>query len=211
MYYTIYKITNKINGKIYIGKHQTKNLNDDYMGSGKLIRKAIEKYGIDKFSKELIHIFDNEIDMNNMESILVTEDFCNLDTNYNLCPGGLGGFGYLNNNYWTPELRYLHCIAISPFHIGHNLGCKFTPETSKQANMKRSALINEGKLDPRTFLGKTHTEETKNKMRKSKNVGDTNSQYGSKWIYSLEERKCIKIKNSDPIPEGWVLGRKMKF
>jgi hypothetical protein len=53
-YHYVYKITNTINQKIYIGKHTTKNLNDKYMGSGKIIRNAINKYGIDNFIKEYI-------------------------------------------------------------------------------------------------------------------------------------------------------------
>lgn len=98
MYYIIYKITNKINHKIYIGKHQTKNLNDNYMGSGKRLRDAIKHYGIENFEKEILFQFDNELDMNNKEAELVTQQFVKEDSNYNMCPGGNGGFGYINNS-----------------------------------------------------------------------------------------------------------------
>lgn len=46
MHYIIYQITNKINGMIYIGKHKTQNVDDDYMGSGVRIRRAIQEYGV---------------------------------------------------------------------------------------------------------------------------------------------------------------------
>ena len=57
----VYKTTNLINGKIYIGKD--KHNNPNYLGSGKRLNQAIKKYGRDKFIKEIIEYCDSESHM----------------------------------------------------------------------------------------------------------------------------------------------------
>lgn len=88
MFYTVYKITNLVNGKEYIGYHQTNDLEDGYMGSGKLIKRAIVKYGIENFSKEYINIFDNREDAEALEALLVNEEYTYREDTYNISLGG---------------------------------------------------------------------------------------------------------------------------
>lgn len=92
--FIIYKTTNLVNGKFYIGKHQTRNLDDGYIGSGKILKRAIKKYGQENFLTEILYVFNNEWQMNLAEKILVVTDSA---VSYNLCSGGQGGFGYLND------------------------------------------------------------------------------------------------------------------
>lgn len=91
MHYLIYKITNLINNKIYIGKHKTMYKDDDYMGSGNLIKMAIKKYGIENFKKDILYELQTEFEMNEKEIEIVNEEFVRLHSNYNLMPGGQGG------------------------------------------------------------------------------------------------------------------------
>ena len=79
MYHTIYKITNKLDGKIYIGKHSSQDLYDNYMGSGKYIRRAIKKYGIENFEKEILFILDSEEEAYKIEKEIVNEEFIKKD------------------------------------------------------------------------------------------------------------------------------------
>jgi hypothetical protein len=91
MFYTIYETTNLLNGKKYIGKHVTKDLNDGYLGSGLLLLKSINKHGKQNFTKKILYIFDNEEEMNAKEVELVNEHVILSPDYYNIALGGQGG------------------------------------------------------------------------------------------------------------------------
>ena len=91
MFYTIYKILNKVNGKFYIGKHQTENVNDKYYGSGKAIINAIKLHGKDNFTKEILFTFDTSAEMDAKEREIITEELVNNPKCYNIGIGGEGG------------------------------------------------------------------------------------------------------------------------
>ena len=119
MFYIVYKITNKVNGKIYVGFHKTSDIEDGYMGSGTLIKKAIEKYGIEAFRKEIIQTFDNQADAEKLEADIVNKDFTLREDTYNLALGGNVRIMYRENNPFfgkthTEETRK----KISEKHLG---------------------------------------------------------------------------------------------
>lgn len=93
--YIVYKILNLINENFYIGVHKTKDINDGYMGSGILIRQAIDKYGLDNFKKEILFIYTNKKDAYNKERELVTDHEVANSKCYNLKEGGCGGFDHI--------------------------------------------------------------------------------------------------------------------
>lgn len=86
-----YLTQNKVNNKIYFGKHSTTNLNDGYIGSGKLLQQAVNKYGDDSFEVVQRWFFDTEALAYLYEAEIVTENFINRSDTYNLSLGGLGG------------------------------------------------------------------------------------------------------------------------
>ncbi len=96
-YYVIYKITNLQTGRIYIGMHRTNNLDDNYMGSSKLLKQSIKKRGIENFKKEILHIFNNIDDMVKKEAELVNSEFVARKDTYNQHLGGKGSWYHLYN------------------------------------------------------------------------------------------------------------------
>lgn len=145
IYNYVYKITNNLNGKIYVGKHSTDNLNDGYMGSGKLIKLAYNKYGIENFTKQILQFAETEEELNDLEMFYI-KDLDAKTKGYNLTDGGDGTLGHFG--FWNGK-------------IGPNKG--------KQSPMKGKDPWNKGKTGVQTAWnkGKHHSEETKQKISES--------------------------------------------
>lgn len=209
-YYYIYQITNLVNAKIYVGVHKTSNLNDGYMGSGKIIRSAITKHGISNFSKDILEFFDTSEAMYAREKEIVTHEFLLREDTYNLRRGGFGGFDYINA-------------------IGLNGGTVGLPRARNKIKelcnvptwvAQRNKAISEGVKktyssgrtnQPPSFKGKQHSSNTKKKMSDTAKLrlqdSTKNSQFGTMWITDGTSNK--KIKKDAVIPEGWNKGRNM--
>ena len=104
MFYTVYKTVNLINGKYYIGKHQTENIHDGYLGSGIALENAVKKYGRENFRKTILYVFDTEEEMNNKERELVNETIVRDKRSYNMGLGGEGGAMFLGKHH-TEETK----------------------------------------------------------------------------------------------------------
>lgn len=229
MYYMIYKITNLINNKIYIGKHKTSDLNDGYMGSGVYIKRAIKKYGIENFKKEILYTCVSEEEMNALELQIVNKDFLDRSDVYNINLGGLGSWDYVNHtlhlngnkmiikNKTSEELKAIRQKAIiksKETRLIHEQNKSYVEEERKRRSL---AMKNTWKIKKHPWIGRKHSIESKQKMsqsHKSISYGEKNSQYGTIWIYNLEFKLNKKIKKEELdlyLNQGWFKGRKLKF
>lgn len=166
MHYLIYKITNTINQKIYIGAHQTENINDSYMGSGRNIKLAIKKYGKEHFKKEILFDFDNQFDMYQKEREIVNEDFVKLDNTYNCSIGGRGAYVFLSEEEKQQQIKKM-------------------AETQKLRYANGAEPWNKGRIVPPEELA-LMSERMVGKM-----AGEANPMYGKPCHYKMtpEEKK----------------------
>jgi group I intron endonuclease len=101
--FIVYEIKNNLNGKIYIGQYSGSNF-DSYFGSGKLIKAAIQKYGLENFTKSVLEECTNKEELNSREVYRIKERSA-IENGYNLTEGGTGGDTSSFINY--TDLKYL--------------------------------------------------------------------------------------------------------
>lgn len=128
--YCVYKITNLINGKIYIGKD--KYCDPNYMGSGKILKLAYKKYDIKNFKKEIICYCNNENEYNEKEIFYIKEYNSFVPNGYNINIGGKGGDNF---KYHTDQEKVKDIFKKLK---ESNIGRKASNETKEKMSIVRT-------------------------------------------------------------------------
>jgi group I intron endonuclease len=149
----IYKTTNLINGKFYVGQDSKNNL--EYYGSGNLLKRAIEKHGKENFIKETLEVCSTQEELNEREKYWIKETKAQ-ELGYNIADGGTGG------NTYTEETKQ----RVSKLLKGRYV----SPETiekrkrTRAQNPEKYKLTEERKREIGDFhRGKEISEEQKQK------------------------------------------------
>jgi len=215
MVYCIYEIRNRINGKIYIGVHKTNDLEDEYMGSGVILKRAISKYGVENFEKKIIETFVDAKSAYEREKEIVDADFLKRCDTYNLNCGGHGGFDYIVKNklygFSNREVAVNAARRKNSLFPGGNGGQKYKERYQSDETLRSCVAKNfkKGGEFANNEIARMKRKETLKKIHHQQ--GTKNSQYGSCWVHhNLIGSRKIKAELLPLfIEQGWEKGRRM--
>jgi len=215
----IYKTTNIINNKIYIG--QDKNNNPNYIGSGNLIKYAIKKYGKENFIKEILYYCLTINELNEKERFYIKQ-YNSTDKNigYNISVGGTNGvmlfrkhtketIEKMKNSSIGKKKSESHCKNIGLSKKGRIVSDeekRKRSENSPLKGIKKLPMSDEIKKKiSETKKGTKHRKETILKLREL-NIGSKNYFYGKKHseeFLKSKRKKIIQISLNDEFIKEW--------
>lgn len=210
MEHIIYKTTNILNNRFYIGMHSTENINDGYLGSGRRITAEIKKYGKENFVKEILEHLPSRDELKIREAEIVCDSLLANPLCLNLKNGGEGGWDHITSEQQSKNgikgnARMKELRANNP---------EWNDARSRKHKESAKKAVAEGRITCNfpSWKGKTHSKETK-QIIGTKNsayqTGEGNSQFGTCWV--TDGVKPIKIKKDqfdEYLAKGFIKGRK---
>jgi hypothetical protein len=203
MYHTVYKTTNTINNKYYIGVHSTKNINDEYLGCGHWrgrkinlntispIIQAFRKYGDFNFKKEILFVLERREDalLKERELINKADSKC-----YNARDGGDEEYTYtieakskMSQSAKIRSKRILLQTDILKEHVKNRIGKTYAEiygeEKAKEITLKKS----------KSLTGRKLSDEHKRKMSINRKGKDCGKSKGRVQVWNNITKKGMKI------------------
>ena len=189
MNHYVYEITNLINGKKYIGKRSCKcSIEEDkYMGSGKLLKKAIDKYGKENFKKDILQICESEEMAYEWEKVYIEQiKAYENPMYYNMAMGGFGFTSEENRKLWkNHEYRKIQSERMKKMWENPHY-------------RKHMSEAHKGQVSP--MKGKRHTKEAREKIIKAniERWKDPNSAFNSKeFRKKMSESQKKRLSNPE--------------
>ena len=218
-YHFIYRTTNLLNEKFYVGMHSTDNLEDGYVGSGKRLGYSIKKHGIENHKFEILEFMSSREELKKREAEVVNEELLTDPLCMNLKFGGEGGWDHVHNSRANLNSEKWKAYSQSAAYRensqkGLTIIQSRTNEEKSQSAKKNWETSRDKMMAavPEKVL-KMNSDEAKEKRKESfaKNKhqsGESNSQFGTCWIH--KDSSVKKIKKEDLqfwFDLGWLKGR----
>lgn len=212
----LYKTTCSVTGKFYIGIHSTNNIEDGYLGSGNLLKRSVAKHGAEKHVREILEFLPCRDTLKDREREIVNEGLLSNPLCMNLKLGGEGGWDHQNSNMDIQLVKAAKGRERMAWLLKNDPEWAAKRREQLKESGRKAILVAyaQGKVRHDTFTGRKHTPESLERMRRPKNGGSSNSQFGMVWVYSLSEKHSQRVPATDLdgwIARGWTKGRKMKF
>lgn len=187
MYGYIYKTTNLINNKFYIGKREKSSFDEKYYGSGIHLKNAINKYGIENFDREIVEWCSSRTELCERERYWIKVlNAQNPEIGYNIADGGDGGVHL--------------CGDKNPSRINPR-------KQSQQERDRRS----------KSLMGHSASQETRDKISKSntgkirsaeQRLANSIRNKNKVWIYKDNKQTTVQRELLESyLNSGWKLGR----
>lgn len=209
----VYKMTNILNNKIYVGKRKSVVFDEQYWGGGKIITSAVRKYGKESFTREILEWCSSKTQLDERERFWIAELHArDLNIGYNLAEGGEGGITYVGENPQKGKLvsdesrqkmSDAHKGLIPSEETKHKMSTSHIEYWETHAEQKE--YYKEYFTKNNSMKGKHHSEETIEIIRQ-KNIGKEPWNKGKTNCYSEETRYAMG--SSMRGKDSWNKGKK---
>jgi group I intron endonuclease len=217
----VYKTTNLINGKFYVGR-DSRNCST-YKGSGKLLWAAIRKYGWHNFEKTILEHCSSKEHLDEREKFWIKElDATNKDIAYNISPGGIWGgrVGYKlseeTKNKISDKLKLYDCTEEHRQSLSNSAKRTKAHERLVNANIGRAYSVEHRHKLSVAAKNRIVTDETKAILSNAltgRTLSDTHKESISKGLAGKTKGKIITAEHRRQISEklkGRVIDKEVR-